>query len=259
MSDNASESGPAIRVRGLETRFGKTVIHDALDLDIRRGEILGIVGASGTGKSVLLREILLLEAPAAGTIEILGDDTSELDAAGLRRLRCHMGVLFQHGALFTGLTVRQNVALVIREHARLAPAFCDTLAGVRIAMSGLPAAAADRYPDTLSGGMIKRAALARALALDPPLLFLDEPTSGLDPVSTRAFDDRIRELQGLLGLTVVMVTHDPGSLLRTTDRVAFLAHGRVHALETPARLMESSDPEIRAYFHGSQPTAAAGA
>ncbi|WP_290203268.1 ABC transporter ATP-binding protein [Aquisalimonas lutea] len=239
-------------MRGLRTQFGETVIHDGLDLDVRRGEILGLVGGSGTGKTVLMREIMLLHAPTAGTIEILGTDATRIDRRGLRALRRRMGVLFQQGALFTGLTVRENVRLVIQEHARLSAGLAQELADIRISLAGLPAGAADQYPDALSGGMVKRAALARALALDPELLFLDEPTSGLDPVSAAAFDERIVELRDLLGLTVVMITHDPESLRQAADRVAFLAERRVRALAPMGDLLASTDPAIAQYFQGTR-------
>ena len=241
-----------IRVDGLCTRFGDTIIHEDLSLNVRRGEILGLVGGSGTGKTVLLREIMLLHAPQAGRIRVLNTDAMAVDRRELRRLRRRMGVLFQHGALFTGLTVRENISMVIREHARLDKELCRELAGLKIALAGLPANAADKYPDTLSGGMVKRAALARALALDPELLFLDEPTSGLDPVGAAAFDDLIVELRDLLGLTVVMITHDPESLRQATDRVAFLANRRVWALTSMEELLASEDPVIRAYFQGAR-------
>ncbi len=241
-----------IRVEGLCTRFGDTVVHEDLCLDVRRGEILGLVGGSGTGKTVLLREIMLLHSPQAGHISLFGQDATSMDRHELRRLRRRMGVLFQHGALFTGLSVRENVTMVIREHARLSREHCRELAGLKIALAGLPANAADKRPDALSGGMVKRAALARALALDPELLFLDEPTSGLDPVGAAAFDDLIVELRDLLGLTVVMITHDPESLRQATDRVAFLAHRKVWALAPMAELLASSDPTIRAYFQGAR-------
>ena len=249
-ADTATEQ--VIRVEGLCTRFADTVIHEDLSLDVRRGEILGLVGGSGTGKTVLLREIMLLHAPQAGRIRVLDTEATAVDRQQLRQLRRRMGVLFQHGALFTGLTVRENISLVIREHARLDRDLCHELAGLKIALAGLPAGAADKHPDTLSGGMVKRAALARALALDPELLFLDEPTSGLDPVGAAAFDDLIVELRDLLGLTVVMITHDPESLRQATDRVAFLANRRVWALAPMEELLASDDPVIRAYFQGAR-------
>lgn len=251
-TNHAEHERPVIRVRGLRTQFDETVIHDDLDLDVQRGEILGLVGGSGTGKTVLMREIMLLHTPAAGTIEILGTDATRLDRRSLRALRRRMGVLFQHGALFTGLTVRENIRLVIQEHARLSPDLARELADIKISLAGLPASAADQYPDSLSGGMVKRAALARALALDPELLFLDEPTSGLDPVSAAAFDERIVELRDLLGLTVVMITHDPESLRQATDRVAFLAERRVRALAPMDELLASTDPVIAQYFQGTR-------
>ncbi len=253
-SQSRSVPEVVLRVSDLVTRFDDALIHEGLNLEVRRGEILGIVGGSGAGKTVLLREMMLLQAPTAGRIEIFGHDAGTLNATDMRSLRRRMGVLFQHGALFTGLTVRENVRLVLREHTRLKRDVCDDLAGVKIALAGLPADAADKYPETLSGGMITRAALARALALDPELLFLDEPTSGLDPLGTGAFDALIVELRELLGLTVIMVTHDPESLRRATDRVAFLARGRVWALGSMEELTKSRDPLTLEYFHGARAT-----
>jgi phospholipid/cholesterol/gamma-HCH transport system ATP-binding protein len=250
-SDPATSAERVLRVTDLVTRFGDTTIHDGLNLEVMRGEILGMVGGSGAGKTVLLHEMMLLQEPTEGHIEILGFDAGTLVGDELRLLRRRMGVLFQKGALFTGLTVRENVSLVIREHARLNRDVCEDLAGIKIAQVGLPESAADKYPEALSGGMIKRAALARALALDPELLFLDEPTSGLDPLSTSEFDALIVELRNLLGLTVVLVTHDPDSLRRSTNRIALLANGRVWAIGAMAELVASADPLTREYFHGS--------
>lgn len=239
-----------VRVQGLITRFGDTVVHDGLELEVRSGEILGIVGGSGSGKTLLLREIIQLHPPTAGTIELLGHTLPRGSGSIDRALRARMGVMFQQGALFTGLTVRENVMLPLREHTRLSKALVEELAMLRIRMAGLPPESATRFPAELSGGMIKRAALARALALDPELLFLDEPTSGLDPVSAAAFDDLLLELKALLGLTVVMITHDPDSLWRTTDRIAFLADRRVAAIAPVEELARSDHPEISHYFQG---------
>lgn len=239
-----------IRVRGLSTRFGESLVHENLDLDVRRGEIVGIVGGSGTGKTVLLREIILLHPPSAGTIELLGFDGRAHDPVAQRQLRRRIGVMFQHGALFTGMTVHENVMLPLKEHTGLNLHLIEELAMLRIRMAGLPTEAAVRYPSELSGGMVKRAALARALALDPELLFLDEPTSGLDPVSAAAFDDLLLELKSLLGLTVVMITHDPDSLWRTTDRVAFLAQRKVVMMAPIAELARSPQSDVQRYFQG---------
>ncbi|HEX6102379.1 MAG TPA: ATP-binding cassette domain-containing protein, partial [Alphaproteobacteria bacterium] len=201
-----------IGVRGLVTRFGAQVIHDGLDLDVHRGEILGVVGGSGTGKSVLLRTIVGLNRPAAGRIEVLGRDVAHLSERELMELQQRWGVLFQNGALFSGLTVAENVAVPLKEHRRLPPALIAEIAALKIALVGLPADAGAKYPSQLSGGMRKRAALARALALDPDILFLDEPTAGLDPIAAAGFDQLISSLRSSLGLTVFMVTHDLDSL-----------------------------------------------
>jgi len=239
-----------IRVRGLGTRFGDLVIHDELELEINRGEIIAIVGGSGTGKTVLLHQLILLKPPRTGSIELLGQDSNSQDARGLRRLRSRIGVMFQNGALFTGMTVLENVMLPLREHTRLSRSLMQELAMIRIRMAGLPPEAAARRPSQLSGGMVKRAALARALALDPELLFLDEPTAGLDPVSAAAFDDLLLELKSLLGLTVVMITHDVDSIWRTTDRVAFLGQRRVVEMSPIAELAKSSQTDVQRYFQG---------
>lgn len=239
-----------IEVRDLETRFGQHVIHRDLNLDVERGEILAIVGGSGSGKTTLLRQILMLERPSGGEILLLGRSTQALDAQEVRSLWTRMGVMFQHGALFTSLTVLENVCLPIHEHARLTPDLIRALGLLKIQLVGLPAEAADRYPNALSGGMVKRAAVARALALDPELLFLDEPTSGLDPVGAASFDELIVRLKQLLDLTVVMITHDPDSIWRTADRVAFLGEGRVLALGPAAEVAQNPHPEIQRYFGG---------
>ncbi len=239
-----------LQAEGLETRLGENLIHQNLDLEVRRGEIQAIVGGSGSGKTVLLRELILLVRPTQGDIHLFGRNCSRVSRDAMRKLREQIGVMFQHGALFTGMTVLENVMLPLMEHTRLRRTTLEELAMVKIALAGLPPEAAGRKPSELSGGMIKRAALARALALDPELLFLDEPTAGLDPVSAGAFDDRIMELRELLGLTVVMITHDMDSLWRATDRVAFLADRRVVANMPIAELTAQPHPAIQAYFAG---------
>jgi phospholipid/cholesterol/gamma-HCH transport system ATP-binding protein len=244
-----------IRVRGLVTRFGAQVIHDGLDLDVRRGEILGVVGGSGTGKSVLLRTIVGLNRPAAGRIEVLGRDVAHLSERELMALQQRWGVLFQNGALFSGLTVAENVAVPLKEHRRLAPALIAEIAALKIALVGLPADAGAKYPAQLSGGMRKRAALARALALDPEILFLDEPTAGLDPIAAAGFDELISSLRSGLGLTVFMVTHDLDSLEAICDRIAVLIEGRV-SVGTLAEHMKNPHPWIQEYFTGPRGRAA---
>jgi phospholipid/cholesterol/gamma-HCH transport system ATP-binding protein len=241
---------PAIRVRGLEVGFGERMVMRGLDLDLWRGEVLGFVGASGAGKSVLTRTILGLQPKRAGVIEVDGRDLDQLPLAERRRVDRGWGVLFQQGALFSSLTVRQNVEAPMREHLDISPGLRSELAMLKLRLVGLPPDAADKLPSELSGGMIKRAALARALALDPGVLFLDEPTSGLDPISAGAFDELIATLQATLGLTVFMVTHDLDSLYAICDRVAVLGEGKVIAIGTIAELLESQQPWIREYFHG---------
>ncbi|MEA2782588.1 MAG: phospholipid/cholesterol/gamma-HCH transport system ATP-binding protein [Rhodospirillaceae bacterium] len=246
---------PVISIRGLVNRFGEQVVHDGLDLDVYRGEVLGVVGGSGTGKSVLLRTIVGLNRPAAGRIKVLGQDTQQLDDEAWRLLESRWGVLFQSGALFSSLTVAENVQLPLKEHAHLPPRLIDELTALKIAMVGLPADAGGKYPSQLSGGMKKRAGLARALALDPELLFLDEPTAGLDPIGAAAFDELIRSLQQSLGLTVFMVTHDLDSLSAICDRIAVLVDKRVK-VDTMENLLKDDHPWIRAYFHGPRGRAA---
>lgn len=245
-----------VEVRGLITRLDGVTVHEGLDLDVRRGEVLAIVGGSGSGKTTLLRAMVMLLPPAAGSVRLLGEDVTSASPAAAYRLRERIGVTFQHGALFTSLTVLENVALPLREHTALAPALVRDLARLKIALSGLPASAAGKYPAELSGGMVKRAAVARALALDPEVLFLDEPTAGLDPDSAAAFDDLVLELRDALGLTVVMVTHDLDTLWRTADRVAFLGERRVIALDTMRGLCRLEHPLVKAFFDGPRGRAA---
>lgn len=238
-----------IRVSGLLTRIGGRVLHDHIDLDVFRGEVLGVVGGSGAGKSVLLRSIIGLMQPAAGSIEVLGENVAALDEEALVRLQVRWGVLFQDGALFSDLTVAQNLQVPLREHTDLTQRLMDEIASVRLSMVGLPPDAASKYPSELSGGMRKRAGLARALALDPELLFLDEPTSGLDPISAAEFDSLLRDLHQSLRLTVFMVTHDIDTLRATTDRVAVLVDRRLR-VGTMESLTHDPDPWIHAYFSG---------
>ncbi|MDX5446672.1 MAG: ATP-binding cassette domain-containing protein [Zoogloeaceae bacterium] len=246
-----------IEVRGLVNRFGAQIVHDGLDLDVRRGEVLGVVGGSGTGKSVLLRTIVGLNRPAAGTIRVLGHDLDALTSTQRSRLERRFGVLFQRGALFSSLTVAENVMLPLIEHAGLPRREAAQLAQLKIALAGLPSEAGTKYPSDLSGGMVKRAALARALALDPDILFLDEPTAGLDPVGAAAFDRLIRTLRDALGLTVFLVTHDLDTLYAITDRVAVLSQRKVLINADLATVAACKDEWIREYFLGPRGRAAA--
>ena len=245
-----------ISVRGVRNQFGRQVIHDGLDLDIRRGEVLGIVGGSGTGKSVLLRTILGLNRPVEGRIELFGHVRGEMTPEQARAVEQRWGVLFQDGALFSSLTVAQNIQVALREHLDLPQALMDEIAAVKIALAGLPPEAGPKYPSELSGGMRKRAGLARALALDPEVVFLDEPTAGLDPIGAAAFDDLIANLQATLGLTVFMVTHDLDSLHAICDRIAVLAERRVLVTGTIDEMMQQAHPWIKEYFHGPRGRAA---
>jgi phospholipid/cholesterol/gamma-HCH transport system ATP-binding protein len=238
-----------IRVRGLVTRFGAQTVHDGLDLDVRRGEVIGVVGASGTGKSVLLRSIVGLRRPQGGSVEVLGRDVLHADESVLRALEQRWGVLFQDGALFSSLTVMQNIEVPMREHCRMPERLMDEIAACKIALVGLPEPTAEKFPSELSGGMRKRAGLARALALDPEILFLDEPTAGLDPIAASEFDRLIGDLKASLGLTVFLVTHDLDTLFAICDRVAVLVDRKIR-IGTLATHLEDEDPWMRAYFHG---------
>ena len=246
---------PVIAVRGLVTRIGAQVLHDGLDLDVRRGEVLGVVGGSGTGKSVLMRVVLGLLKPAAGSIRLLGREVAGVPADARRGLDRHVGVLFQDGALFSSLTVAENVEVPLREHTTVPTALMHEIARVKIELTGLPPSAGNKRPSELSGGMRKRAGLARALALDPELLFLDEPTAGLDPIGAAAFDDLVRTLQRSLGLTVVMITHDLDSLVGICDRIAVLIDRRI-VVGTLDDHLANPHPWIRDYFHGPRGRAA---
>lgn len=244
-----------LRIRGLRAQFGRNVVFDGLDLDVRRGEVMGIVGGSGTGKSVLLRTIIGLNRQTAGTIEIFGQDSATLDDEAVRRLKIRWGVLFQDGALFSSLTVAQNIQIPLKEHTDISPELRDEITAIKVAMVGLPPDACSKYPSEISGGMRKRAGLARALALDPELVFLDEPTAGLDPIGAAAFDSLVRNLQQSLNLTVVMVTHDLDSLYAVCDRIAVLIDKRV-MVGTLDDLLRDPHPWIQEYFHGPRARAA---
>ena len=253
----AHTSDTVIRVQGLVNRFGDQLVHDHLDLEVKRGEIIGIVGGSGTGKSVLMRSILGLRTPNAGEIEVLGIDARSEDPADRLAIERHTGVLFQDGALFSSLTVGENVEVPLKEHhPELSDDLRYELALLKVKLSGLSADALDKLPSQLSGGMRKRAGLARALALDPPLLFLDEPTAGLDPISASAFDELILTLREALGLTVFIITHDLDTLYAICDRVAVLADKKVVANAPLAEIERFDHPWVQEYFHGPRARAA---
>jgi len=252
----APQAETVIEVSGVCTRFGSAVVHDHVSLSVRRGEIFALVGGSGSGKSTLLREIIMLQRPQAGSIRVFGREVLDLDEDGALELRRRWGVLFERGALFGALTVLQNVALVLREHTDLSAELIEEIATLKILRTGLPASAVHKYPSELSGGMRKRAGLARAIALDPELLFLDEPTAGLDPTSASGIDELVLQLKELFGLTIMVVTHDLDSLWRVADRVAVLGEGRVVGIGTMEELAQADHPVIREYFYGPRGRAA---
>jgi phospholipid/cholesterol/gamma-HCH transport system ATP-binding protein len=245
-----------IKLRGIRNQFGRQVVHEDLDLDVYRGEILGVVGGSGTGKSVLLRTIAGLQKPAAGSVDVLGTDVLNADEDTRQKLENRWGVMFQDGALFSSLTVRENVEVPMRAIPGLDPQIRRDLADLKISMVGLQYLAGDKYPSELSGGMRKRAGLARALALDPDIVFLDEPTAGLDPIGAAAFDELIRDLCHSLGLTVFLVTHDLDTLHATCDRIAVLAERKVLVTGSMADMLEVGHPWVHEYFHGPRARAA---
>jgi phospholipid/cholesterol/gamma-HCH transport system ATP-binding protein len=251
--DAAADAHPVVQMQGIVTRFGKQVVHNGLDLLVRRGEILAIAGGSGSGKSVLLREMIGLQRPTAGTVRVFGSDLATLDADGWQALRQRWGVMFQKGGLFSALTVGENVGLPLRElgrrHGRLPDALIDGIAAWKLALTGLPADVWAKPPDALSGGMLKRAALARALALDPELLILDEPTSGLDPASAAGIGSLILDTRRQFGPTVLIISHDLELLWRVPDRVAVLGEGRVLAIGPMAALAGHPHPLVAAYFN----------
>ncbi len=251
------DADPIIVVRGVRNSFGDQVVHDGLDLDVRRGEILGVVGGSGTGKSVLMRSIIGLQTPDAGEITVFGESAVGREETEAVDIRKRWGVLFQGGALFSTLTVAENVEVPLREfYPELDQVLLDEIASYKVVMTGLPADAAPKYPAELSGGMRKRAGLARALALDPELLFLDEPTAGLDPIGAAAFDELTKSLQRTLGLTVFLITHDLDTLYAICDRVAVLADKKVIAVGTIDELLALDHPWIEEYFKGPRGRAA---
>ena len=248
---------PPVEVRGLVSRFGDYVVHDGLDLTVQRGEVMGLVGGSGAGKSVLLRTLIGLKPPDGGQVKVFGEDVHTASERRLQAIEQRWGVLFQSGALFTNLTVRDNVSAPMHEYSHMPRRTMNELADLKLALVGLQPSVGDLKPSELSGGMVKRAGLARALSLDPELLFLDEPTSGLDPISAGAFDALISDLSRTLGLTVFMITHDLDSVYTICDRVAVIADKKVVATGTPKEMEKSSHPWIREYFLGPRGRAAA--
>jgi len=258
MQKTAHTSGePAIQVSNVSTRFGEHMVHDGLDLEVRRAEILALVGGSGSGKSTLLREMILLHQPDGGSIRVLGIDLHDIAQTRAQDLRRRWGVMFQHGGLFGSLTVSENIGLPLREHTALGDALVDEIAAAKLAMTGLAPEVGGQYPSELSGGMMKRASLARALALDPELLFLDEPTAGLDPDSAGEFDQLVRRLRDLFNLTIVMITHDLDLLWQVADRVAVLAEGKVQGIGAMQELACIDHPAIRKFFEGPRAMVAA--
>jgi len=245
-----------ITMSKVSTRFGEHVVHSELDLEVRRGEIFALIGGSGSGKSTLLREMILLQKPDSGSIKVLGVDLNELADKDALALRQRWGVMFQHGGLFGSLTVKENVGLPLREHSALDDALIDEIADWKLSMTGLKPEVGAQYPPELSGGMMKRASLARALALDPELLFLDEPTAGLDPESADGVDQLVRKLRDLFGLTIVIITHDLDLLWQVADRVAVLADGKVQGVGSMAELSKTDNPAIRKFFDGPRGRAA---
>jgi phospholipid/cholesterol/gamma-HCH transport system ATP-binding protein len=256
MESQAQTSEAVIEIRQVSTRFGDHVVHSGIDLEVRRAEIFAVIGGSGSGKSTLLREMILLQHPNEGSIRVLGVDLQNLTDDDALALRQRWGVLFQHGGLFGSLTVMENVGLPLREHTRLGDALIDEIAASKLAMAGLRPEVGAQYPSELSGGMMKRASLARALALDPELLFLDEPTAGLDPDSAAGVDELVLKLRDLFGLTIVMITHDLDLLWQVADRVAVLADGKVQGVGSMSELSRMDTPAIRQFFDGPRGRAA---
>jgi phospholipid/cholesterol/gamma-HCH transport system ATP-binding protein len=245
-----------IEVSKVSTRFGDHIVHSDLDLEVRRDEIFALIGGSGSGKSTLLREMILLQRPDSGSIRVLGIDLRKLGDPEALALRQRWGVMFQHGGLFGSLTVNENIGLPLREHTGLEDVLIDEIAAWKLAMTGLKPEVGAQYPSELSGGMMKRASLARALALDPELLFLDEPTAGLDPDSAAGVDELVRRLRDLFGLTIVMITHDLDLLWQVADRVAVLAEGKVQGIGSMSELSHTDHPAIRQFFGGPRGRAA---
>lgn len=251
MTPEMAQAGvPVIEVSHVCTRFGDAVVHDDINLTIMQGEIFAIAGGNGSGKTTLLREIIGLQTPAEGTIRLFGQDMPGLEERGAYDVYRRFGVMFQQGALFSSLTLAENVAVPLKEHTDIPPELVRDIVALKIAAVGLPMDSARKYPSELSGGMRRRAALARAIVMDPELLFLDEPTAGLDPIIAAGFDELVLHLKAVLGLTVVMVTHDLDSLWRIADRVAVLGNGNILDVGTMQELAGSTEPHIYEYFHG---------
>ncbi|MBT8135581.1 MAG: ATP-binding cassette domain-containing protein [Gammaproteobacteria bacterium] len=251
-----SKAEGVVVMRDIVTRFGEKLVHDGISLDVYRGEVLAVVGGSGSGKSTLMREMVMLQAPTSGSVTVLGREVTGQSEVSLLPLRRRLGVMFQHGALFGGQTVLENVGVPLREHTELSSDLIDEVAVLKLRLAGLDPEVGAMSPSQLSGGMRKRAALARALALDPELIFLDEPSSGLDPVSADELDDLILQLKQLLGLTIVMVTYDMDSLWRVADRVLLLGGGRILGSGTMQELARSDEPAIQRFFAGPRARAA---
>ena len=256
MIEETRVESPIIEASHVSTRFGDAVVHKDVSLTVYRGEVFAIAGGNGCGKSTLMREIIGLQEPTSGVIRLFGIESRHFRDGGHQEIHRRFGVMYQQGALFSSLTVRENVAAPLKEHTQLSRQLIDDIVGLKIASVGLPADSGSKYPNELSGGMRRRAALARAIVMDPELLFLDEPTAGLDPIIASAFDELVLHLKGVLGLTVVMVTHDLDSLWRISDRVAVLGNGVVLGIGTMEKLSRSEDPMIREYFHGPRGRAA---
>jgi phospholipid/cholesterol/gamma-HCH transport system ATP-binding protein len=256
MHDAARADEAVIEISKVSTRFGEHLVHREIDLEVRRAEIFAVIGGSGSGKSTLLREMILLHRPDSGSIRVLGVDLQSIGDDAALALRRRLGVMFQQGGLFGSLTVQENVGLPLREHTRLPDALIDEIAAWKLAMTGLKPEVGAQYPAELSGGMMKRASLARALALDPELLFLDEPTAGLDPESAAGVDELVLRLRDLFGLSIVMITHDLDLLWQVADRVAVLAEGKVQAIGSMAELSQLDRPAVRQFFDGPRGRAA---
>lgn len=252
MVETAARRTPVIEIENVSTSFGDHVVHSGLDLEVCQGEVFALVGGSGSGKSTLLREMILLQRPDSGAIRVLGADLAELRGDDALELRLRCGVMFQHGGLFGALTVTENLGLPLREHTRLNDSMIDEIVAWKLAMTGLEPEVGAQFPSELSGGMLKRASLARALALDPELLFLDEPTAGLDPESAESVEQLVRKLRELFGLTIVMITHDLDLLWNVADRVAVLDAGKVQGVGSMAELSRQETPAVRPLFDGSR-------